>query len=112
MRSRFLSAPISAEVSGSRTHQERLTPLTGFEVRAPHRGRFSSSGLPRANGKFTVFAGPTHPDAAPTSRGLQALSSTRRRNCPTTTISGITSPNRSNTAFIRGVASTGLATTA
>src|SRR5665213_1277028 len=27
-----------AEKSGSRTHQRRLTPLTGFEVRAPHRG--------------------------------------------------------------------------
>ena len=27
-----------AEESGSRTHQARLTPLTGFEVRAPHRG--------------------------------------------------------------------------
>jgi hypothetical protein len=29
-----------AEKSGSRTHQGRLTPLTGFEVRAPHRGAF------------------------------------------------------------------------
>jgi hypothetical protein len=27
-----------AEKSGSRTHQGRLTPLTGFEDRAPHRG--------------------------------------------------------------------------
>ncbi len=27
-----------AEKSGSRTHQGRLTPLSGFEVRAPHRG--------------------------------------------------------------------------
>lgn len=26
----------------SRTHQRRQTPLAGFEVRAPHRGRFSS----------------------------------------------------------------------
>ena len=30
--------PLLAEESGSRTHQARLTPLTGFEVRAPHRG--------------------------------------------------------------------------
>ena len=29
-----------AEKSGGRTHQKRLTPLTGFEVRAPHRGAF------------------------------------------------------------------------
>lgn len=27
-----------AEESGSRTHQARLTPLTGFEVRAPQPG--------------------------------------------------------------------------
>jgi hypothetical protein len=27
-----------AEKSGSRTHQGRLTPLTGFEDRAPHQG--------------------------------------------------------------------------
>ena len=29
---------VLAEKSGSRTHQRRRTPLTGFEVRAPHRG--------------------------------------------------------------------------
>jgi hypothetical protein len=28
---------VMAEKSGSRTHQRRLTPLTGFEVRAPHQ---------------------------------------------------------------------------
>lgn len=27
-----------AEECGSRTHQGRGTPLTGFEVRAPHQG--------------------------------------------------------------------------
>ena len=27
-----------AEEGGSRTHQARRTRLTGFEVRAPHRG--------------------------------------------------------------------------
>ena len=27
-----------AENSGDRTHQGRLTPLTGFEDRAPHQG--------------------------------------------------------------------------
>ena len=31
-----------AEESGSRTHQGRLTPLTGFEVQAHHRIRFPS----------------------------------------------------------------------
>ena len=31
-----------AERSGSRTHQGRLTPLTGFEVRAHHRVQFPS----------------------------------------------------------------------
>jgi len=31
-------APKMAEEGGGRTHQARHTRLTGFEVRAPHRG--------------------------------------------------------------------------
>jgi hypothetical protein len=33
-------AAVLAEESGSRTHQGRLTPLNGFEVRALHRAAF------------------------------------------------------------------------
>lgn len=36
------SAPIVAEASGSRTHQRRLAPLTGFEDQAQHRLKLAS----------------------------------------------------------------------
>ncbi len=35
-----------AEEGGSRTHQARLAPLTGFEDRAPHRGAILFHGIP------------------------------------------------------------------
>ncbi len=50
-----------AEKSGSRTHQRRLTPLTGFEVRATHRGEISSSRqMDIARGRFILSARPHH----------------------------------------------------
>lgn len=45
-----------AEGSGSRTHQERRAPLTGFEVRAPRRGRFPSRVMRRPGTGWRVQA--------------------------------------------------------
>ena len=39
-----------AEESGSRTHTELITALTGFEVRPAHRDRFSSARIMAASG--------------------------------------------------------------
>ena len=42
-----------AEKSGSRTHQGRLTPPTGFEDRAPHQGAIL---FPKGNQKVTFIS--------------------------------------------------------
>ncbi len=44
-----------AEGHGSRTHQTRAAHLTGFEVRAPHRGRCPSIKLPLTIGSMSQF---------------------------------------------------------
>jgi hypothetical protein len=57
-----------AEKSGSRTHQKRLTPLAGFEVRAPHRGAFLFRVGANRTGARQLYKGAVDHSSANTSR--------------------------------------------